>query len=125
MVKQFKIKVSEDQIHAAIVTCLRMQLRDAVIHHPRNEGNRRGKAGIIDGARGKRMGVKAGYPDLVIHYRGATYFIEVKPPGKYLSPVQRDLRTELQAQGFAYWICQSVEDAMAAASEIKARRVDS
>lgn len=112
----------EDAIQASIFEYLSKQLNGAIIHHSRNEGNRRGKAGIIDGARGKRLGVRAGYPDLVIHWQGVTFFIEVKAPKKYLGPKQKEVRDILEGQGFQYFLCRSVEDAQEAFQKVRAAR---
>ncbi len=104
------MNATEDQIHASIVAYLRRALPDAVINHSRNEGNRKGMAGLLDGVRGKRMGVCAGYPDLSLHFGGVTAFVEVKGAKGKLSNVQRELRVILEGQGFAYVLARSIDD---------------
>ena len=113
------LNTTEDQIHESIVGVLKLKLRGAVIHHSRNEGNRSGKRGLLDGVRGKKLGVQAGYPDLIIHYKGQTFFIEVKRKGTYLSPIQKAIRGELEKQGFWYFVCRDPQEAEDACREIE------
>jgi hypothetical protein len=75
--------MTEDSIQKSVVQYLRGMLDGAIVHHSRNEGNRAGKKGMLDGVRGKRIGVVAGYPDLICHWRGLTFFVEVKRPKQY------------------------------------------
>lgn len=104
--------MTEDQIHKAIVAYLRRVLpADHILMHARNEGNRGGRKGIIDGRRGKEMGVQPGWPDLLIYVDGKGYAIEVKQPGKYLSPFQREVAKQLGVQGIPHAVCRSVDDA--------------
>lgn len=104
------MNATEQQIHKAIVTYLRRKLPGAIINHSRNEGNRGGKRGMIDGARGKAMGVCAGYPDIVVHDQGETFFIEVKREKSYLSKTQREVQFNLEEQGFRYCVARSIAD---------------
>ena len=102
---------TEDSIHKAIVAYLRAVLPDdSIIMHARNEGNRGGRKGLIDGARGAEMAVKPGWPDLLIYVEGDGFAIEVKRPGQYLSPVQKAVAQELAKQGIPHAVCRSVED---------------
>lgn len=103
--------MTEQQIHIAIVAYLRRVLpQPHIIVHARNEGNRGGHKGAIDGARGKAMGVQPGWPDLLIYTGGEGYAIEVKRPGEYLSPIQRHVAAELDTQGIPNAVCRSVDD---------------
>lgn len=104
--------MTEDQIHKAIVAYLRAVLPvDHLLVHARNEGNRGGRKGYIDGARGKAMAVLPGWPDLLLYVDGRGYAIEVKRPRQYLSPIQRDVARRLAAQGIPHAVCRSVDDA--------------
>lgn len=104
--------LTEDEIHKGIVAWLRAVLpADAIIHHPRNEGNRGGRAGLMDGVRGQAMGVMPGFPDLLIYVDGRGYCIEVKRPGAYQTQIQRLVQQKLDAQGIPYAVCRSVNDA--------------
>lgn len=103
---------SEDDIHKAIVAYLRAVLpSDHILMHARNEGNRGGRKGIIDGARGKAMAVQPGWPDLLIYVDGRGYAIEVKRPGEYLRPIQKEMARQLDHQGIPNAVCRSVNDA--------------
>ena len=101
----------EGPIHKAIVHYLRRVLpKNAIIHHSRNEGNRGGMRGVRDGARGKAMGIKPGFPDLLIFTGGVGYCVEVKAEGGKMSTAQRAVRAELEKQEIPYAVCRSVED---------------
>lgn len=58
----------------------------------------------------KAMGMKAGVPDLVFCYKGSFVGVEVKMPGKYLSPVQRDAHTAITIAGGAVTTVRSLDD---------------
>ena len=62
----------EDAIQADIVDYLRKVIPRAIVAHVKNQGNRGGKLGAIDGARFKRLGVVDGMPELMV----------LVPPGK-------------------------------------------
>jgi hypothetical protein len=103
---------TEDDIHKEIVAELRRVLPDdSIIMHARNEGNRGGRFGQIDGARGKAMAVKPGWPDLLIYVDGSGYCIEVKRPGEYLSPIQKTVADQLARHSIPMAVCRSVGDA--------------
>lgn len=115
-------KRPEDAIQRAIVQYLQLKLPGAVISHARNEGNRGGKKGAVDGRRGKLMGVKAGFPDLVVFWQGDVFFLEVKAPGGYMNEAQRRTRDELEAQGFKVYLVRSIDDTAEALADWEARR---
>lgn len=115
-------KRPEDAIQRAIVQYLQLKLSGAVISHARNEGNRGGMKGVVDGRRGKLMGVKAGFPDLVVFWQGDVIFFEVKAPGGYLNEAQRRTRDELKAQGFKVYLVRSIDDAADALADWEASR---
>ena len=56
------------------------------------------------------MGVVAGIPDLVFHYRSRTYFIEMKKPGEKTSDKQKKIHEQLDLQRFVVWLCEEFED---------------
>ncbi|MFE3839391.1 VRR-NUC domain-containing protein [Pseudogemmobacter sonorensis] len=106
---------TEDQIHIEIVAELRRILPEGhMLMHVRNEGNRGGRAGQIDGARGQAMAVKPGFPDLLIYVDGSGYCIEVKRPGQGLSKIQQLVAEELARQSIPLAVCRSVDDARSA-----------
>lgn len=107
--------MTEDQIHKSIVAYLRAVLPiDSIIMHARNEGNRGGRAGQIDGARGAAMAVKPGWPDLLIYIDGSGYCIEVKRPGEGLSRIQKLVGEQLSRHSIPLAICHSIDDARSA-----------
>lgn len=108
----------EGPIHRQIVSYLRHVLPpDSIIHHSRNEGNRGGIRGKLDGARGKAMGVLPGFPDLLIYTGEQGYCLEVKTPKGRLSEAQKDVKERLERQALPYAVVRSVEDTRAALAE--------
>ena len=104
--------MTEADIQAAIIDYLAYACPGAVIHHSRNEGNRGGSKGLLDGARGKRMGVRAGFPDIAVLWRGLAFWIEVKTAKGAVSKTQKQCRDDMAANGFPNWfLCRSVDDA--------------
>ncbi len=103
----------EADIQRQIVALLRAALpRDAIVHHAANEvgfGGRhaRTRQAILTG-----MGVHAGFSDLIIVSGGRILFLEVKSPRGRLSPAQRAFRDAVQAQGLAWALVRSPEDAL-------------
>ena len=69
----------ERQIHAAVVQHLRLRgVEGLVFLHPNNNVRRKGKAGIIQGALGKAMGVLAGASDLLLFHSGQFFALELQ-----------------------------------------------
>lgn len=78
----------------------------ALLHHSPNGGKRN----LREAARFKRMGVRAGYPDLTLHVaRGRWHglFVEMKTDRGRLSPEQEEQRTALVAEGYRYEVARS------------------
>jgi len=102
----------EEPIHLAIVELLMLALPiGAVFHHSPNELDMKGDKAARMIAKAKAMGMRPGFPDIVIFYAQRSYFIEIKAPNGNLSEDQKELRTELMVQGFNYAVCYSVDDA--------------
>ena len=105
----------EADIQRQIVALLRVVLpKGAIVHHAANEvgcGSRHARArqAILTG-----MGVHAGFSDLVVLAEGRTLFLEVKSARGRLSPAQTAFRDAVQAQGFAWALVRSPEDALGA-----------
>ena len=107
-----KRKNPEAEIQRAIVKALRRALPHGLVHASINEqrkGNRRDQ-GIAIG-----MGAHPGFPDLLVMCEGRMLFIEVKAPKGTLSDNQKAFRDWSQAEGHAWALCRSVDDALAAA----------
>lgn len=104
--------MTEAEIHKQIVFYLNTILpQDAIIHATLAEGVRGGKRGIIDGARRKAMGQRAGMPDILIFTGGQGYCLEVKSAKGRLSDAQKEVHRLLDAQGIPCAVVRSVEDA--------------
>lgn len=111
-------KTPEADTQRAIVQALRFVLpRGAIVHHSVNEvtaGDRSAKArqAILVG-----MGVHPGFADLIVLSQGRVLFLEVKSKTGRLCPAQVAFRDAVQAQGFAWALVRSVDDAMAALAD--------
>lgn len=67
------------------------------------------KRSVTTGARLKRIGVKAGAPDLLIIYRGRAHFIELKAPDGELSNVQKSMAAAIIGAGGEFDLCRSLD----------------
>ncbi|UWQ90424.1 VRR-NUC domain-containing protein [Rhodobacteraceae bacterium M382] len=111
-------KTPEADAQRAIVQALRFVLpRGAIVHHSVNEvtsGDRRGKTrqAILVG-----MGVHPGFADLIVLSEGRVLFLEVKSKTGHLSPAQMVFRDAVQAQGLAWALVRSVDDALSALAD--------
>ncbi len=95
----------EDPIHIACLAYLRTVLPDALILHVPNAP--RSKQA---GARLKRLGMRAGAPDLWVLFEGSLYLFEVKPPKKYASPAQRQFMEDAWDAGAKCAVVRSIAD---------------
>jgi hypothetical protein len=67
----------------------------------------------IEGARKKRLGCVAGFPDCSVWWRGKLVLIELKRErGGVLSPKQRELHAKLEAAEFPVCVCRSVPEVL-------------
>jgi len=106
---------SEDQVHLRIGQWLDVMLPPGSIwHHSPNEGNRH----VAYKVKQKRMGTKAGWPDIEIFVPGdqtkignsISIFIEVKrSKGGKLSANQALVRDQLELAGCFWQLCRSVD----------------
>ncbi len=107
----------EGPIHRAILAYLRATLPAAwIVHHTPNNPR-----SVRQGARDKRNGAIAGWPDLGIYGPGpvasSVWFAEIKPPGVRVPDHQRDMHDRLMDAGFQVRVLRSVEDARKAVSD--------
>jgi hypothetical protein len=70
-------------------------------------------AGVIEGGRKKRMGVKPGWPDLGVFWRGRVILMELKRKQGRVSVAQNGLHSILAAVGFPVRVCRSADDVLA------------
>jgi hypothetical protein len=81
-----------------------------LLHHSPNGGYRRGK----EAERFKKMGVRAGFPDLILCMKSADeqyigLFIELKVPPNTQYPTQYLYQQAVEAQGYKYVIVKSFD----------------
>ena len=100
----------EEDIHRQVAAWLDLCLAPEVVwFHPAN-GERRGKAAA---GKLKAMGVKPGIPDLLFIHAQQTWAIELKRPGEYPSPVQRDVHERMRAAGAMVAVAHSLDEVRA------------
>lgn len=105
---------SEDIVHLRIARWLDIMLPPgSVWHHSPNEGNRH----VAFKVKQKRMGTKAGWPDIEIFVPGdqtlcgisLSIFIEVKGSKGKATANQIAIRDKLEEAGGIWQLCRSVE----------------
>lgn len=105
---------SEDIVHLRIARWLDIMLPPgSVWHHSPNEGNRH----VAFKVKQKRMGTKAGWPDIEIFVPGdqtlcgisLSIFIEVKGSKGKVTANQIAIRDKLEEAGGIWQLCRSVE----------------
>ena len=102
----------EAPIQRAIVKYLRLKRPAWIVHHSRNEINKRGKAIAIEIAQAKASGALTGWPDLIVmppSHIGPLFF-EVKAEGNYATDAQKHVHDLLRALGYRVGIVRSVDD---------------
>lgn len=86
----------EAKIQEAVVQHLRARcVPNCFWFHPPNGGYRHPR----EAAAFKRMGVRAGVPDLILLHEGRLHALELKAPGGRSSVAQLDARSEIDAAG--------------------------
>jgi hypothetical protein len=109
--------VSEREIHQAIVDWLKVALPDgSVFHHSPNEGRHKVQYRMQQ----KRLGVRAGWPDIEIFvnptwWRGTTpwapVFLEIKTAKGRLSDNQKQMIGQLTGAGCYVAVVRSIDEA--------------
>lgn len=94
----------EDILQAQVFEYL--ELRGIYAFHPKNSG----KKSIQSAVRDKKLGVKAGVPDVVIIQGGRHYYIELKTPNGALSDSQKKFKEMCEYQLIPWAICRSLDD---------------
>lgn len=101
----------EDELHQSVADALRYLLpQDATW----TTWEARNAASVAEGARRKKLGLLAGWPDIGIFWRSRVVLLELKR-SRYgvLSKAQRELHPRLENAGFPVEVCCSVEDVLA------------
>ena len=97
----------EDALHIAVAQFLDLALpRDAcwtTVEH----GGKRTKA---EAGKLKAKGLKRGWPDIQIIYRGRLILFELKAPGGTRSPAQKLMHAQLSAAGALVYTATSIEE---------------
>ena len=108
----------EADLQRAVVTALRFALpKDAIIHHCANEVTEAGPRGAKRQAILVGMGVHPGFADLMVLCAGRVLFLELKSLKGRLSPAQQTFRDTVTAQGFAWALVRSLDDALDALAD--------
>lgn len=80
------------------------------------------KAPVQFGVKMKRLGVKAGFPDLCILNNGLLCCIELKSTKGRLSQAQKEMHVRLESAGARVFVCRSLEEVTKALSEFMVLR---
>ena len=64
----------------------------------------------IDGNKNKTLGLQAGRSDLVYYFAGKANMIEIKDATGRQSEKQKEWQWLVEANGFKYYICRSLEE---------------
>lgn len=88
----------EDALQRAVLQCLELLRLQALWYHVPCGGRRtKTEAAILKG-----LGAVAGTPDLVLHWRGGSGFLELKAPKGRLSAAQRSFRDRCRELGIQW-----------------------
>ena len=97
----------EDDLQIAVADFLHVALPpDAFFHHSPNGGWRKKR----EAARFKAMGVKAGFPDIIIFWRNKSFAVELKVGRNSTTAPQIACHAALMGAGCDVAVCRSVED---------------
>ena len=108
----------EADLQRAVLSALRFALpKGAIIHHCANEVAQAGPRGAKRQAILQGMGVHAGFADLMVLSEGRVLFLELKSSKGRLSPAQQAFRDAVEAQGFAWALVRSLDDALGALAD--------
>lgn len=96
----------EEKLQIRCVTFLTYKYSHLFWVHCPNEAKRtQVQAGFL-----KKMGMRAGYPDLDIISGNVTVHVEFKTPKGRQSEEQKKIQALLEEQGHPYYVCRTYED---------------
>lgn len=75
-----------------------------------NSNHMGGMIGRANQVKDKRKGVKTGFPDLLIIYKGQIYLLEIKIPGKDPTPVQKQEHIRIRQAGGIVEVVHSIDE---------------
>ena len=108
----------EADLQRSVVQALRFALpRTAILQHCANEVTESGPRGARRQAILVGMGVHPGFADLMVLCDGRVLFLELKSQKGKLSPDQEAFRDAVQAQGHAWALVRSLDDALGALAD--------
>lgn len=105
-----KMKHDEDELQIACVKWFSMQYPklSKLLHHSPNGGRRNAR----EAARFKKMGTRAGFPDLILMYPAKGFHglcIEMKTATGRQQATQKEWQKQLESVGYKYELCRSIE----------------
>ena len=98
------MKHLEDQLQTQVFEYL--AIRGIFAYHPKASG----KKSIHSAVRDKKLGVKAGVPDIVIIDKGKHFYIELKAGKGKLSPAQIEFRDYCYEWSIPWELCRSLDE---------------
>ena len=105
---------AEDSLQANIIKYLRLALPKAIVYAIPNAGRRT----IAEAMMMKATGLLAGMPDIgIVRDGGSAYFLEVKPPHRYLSEDQKVIAAAMETRHIPRATVRSIEEVTAALIE--------
>lgn len=113
----------EGPVQITIVEFLELAIPEAIVHHCQNEVKRSGKSFAKMIAAAIKLGMKKGFPDLLVALPdGRTIYFEVKVPkdpitgaaATYARPEQKALHQRMQDMGHLVAVVRSIDDVKAA-----------
>lgn len=107
-----KRKISEASFQITVADWLGQALKRTVLWTAFPAGG----GGFRRGALLKRMGLKRGWPDIILLNRGKLYGLELKTIVGVLSAEQRALHAELAKQGVQVAVCRRLDEVTEAIS---------
>lgn len=99
----------EDALQISIMDWMRLQHPNVLAVHIPNGGSRN----KIEAVKLKRMGVKAGMPDIFIPQKSVNslgFFCELKVGKNTPTPIQKEVMQKLQDSGYYCCIARSLEE---------------
>lgn len=107
------MKRPEQEIHRAVVLHLRQRAAPGVEWwHTNNNVGLGGLAGIKQGARNKRLGVKAGVSDILAIHNRKFFALEIKAPGEHPTKEQWAYIDKVRANGFFAHYADNLDSAL-------------
>ena len=95
--------MTEDQLQEGVAQLLRYQRLDSIWFHVPNGGSRN----VVEAAKLKRMGTRAGVADLVFINGDRSACIELKKKNGRQTESQKEFQADCEAKGIPYFIIKS------------------